>query len=355
MARTEKSKGFIQLEWVCPNCNSRNPGPKKTCESCGASQPDNVQFYAPAEAKLIQDENVAKTAKAGADIHCGFCGTRNPGNATVCSQCGGDLKEGKARQAGREMKREAPVVEVKCTNCGEMNPSTRRMCAKCGAPLPRAAAEAADKPSAQGNVNAGAPVVPSAKKRGFPWLIVGGIVACIVVVCIGAYMVFAPSKTVTATVSEVYWQTSVPVQEIRAVNHSNETGSPPSGAYNVSCYDDVQQVCEQKTIDQGNGYAEVVEECHDESTQYCSYTVDEWTTIQTYTLDGYDLFPMYSEPSFSSGQQLGEATLTLDVHFTSGGSDYLYHPDSVEEYQMFSPGSTWTLHLNALGGVVSVE
>jgi membrane protease subunit (stomatin/prohibitin family) len=352
MARTEKSKGFIQLEWVCPNCNSRNPGPKKTCESCGAPQPDNVQFYAPAEAKLIQDENVAKVAKAGADIHCGFCGTRNPATATVCSQCGGNLEEGKARQAGREMQREAAVVEVKCTNCSEMNPSTQRMCAKCGAPLPRSAGES---PSVQKNAGGGAEASPSAAKRKFPWLIVGGVVACLIVVCIGAFMLFAPSKTVTATVNETYWQISVPVQEMRAVNYSNEQGSPPSDAYNVSCRDDTRQVCEEKTVDQGNGYAEVVEECHDETTQYCSYTVDEWTTIQTYTLEGYDLFPVYSDPNFSSGQRLGETTVTLDVHFTSGGSDYLYHPDSVEEYQMFSPGSTWTLHLNALGGVVSVE
>ena len=353
MAKTEKSKGFIQLEWVCPNCNSRNPGPKKSCESCGAPQPEKVHFYAPAEANLIRDANVAKVAKAGADIHCGFCGTRNPATATVCLQCGGDLKEGKARQAGREMQREAPVVEVKCANCGEMNPSTQRMCAKCGAPLPRAAGEV---PSVQKNAGGGVDASPSAAKRKFPvWAIVGGVVACLAVICIGAYMLFAPSKTVTATVSGVYWQTSIPMQEIRAVDYSNEEGSPPAGAYNVSCHDDTRQVCEEKTVDQGNGYAEVVEECHDESTQYCSYTVDEWTTIQTYSLEGTDLFPVYADPNVSSGQRLGDSTMTLDVHFTSGGEEYLYHPDSVEEYQMYSTGSTWTLHLNALGGVVSVE
>lgn len=353
MSTSKQSKGFIQLEWVCPNCNSRNPGPKKSCESCGAPQPENVQFYAPAEAKLIQDANVAKVAKAGADIHCGFCGTRNPATATVCLQCGGDLKEGKARQAGREMQREAPVVEVKCANCGEMNPSTQRMCAKCGAPLPRAAGEAL---SVQKNAGGGVDAAPSAAKRKFPvWAIVGGVVACLAVICIGAYMLFAPSKTVTATVSGVYWQTSIPMQEIRAVDYSNEEGSPPAGAYNVSCHDDTRQVCEEKTVDQGNGYAEVVEECHDESTQYCSYTVDEWTTIQTYSLEGTDLFPVYADPNVSSGQRLGDSTMTLDVHFTSGGEEYLYHPDSVEEYQMYSTGSTWTLHLNALGGVVSVE
>lgn len=355
MATSKQSKGFIQLEWVCPNCNSRNPGPKKTCENCGAPQPENVQFYAPADAKLIQDENVAKVAKAGADIHCGFCGTRNSATAVSCSQCGGDLKEGKARQAGREMQREAAGVDVKCANCGEVNPSTRTMCAKCGSPLPRAASDAAAKPSAKATASAAAPALPSAAKRKVPWTVIGGIVGCLAVVCIGAFLLLAPSKTVTATVGDVYWQTSVPVQEMQAVNYSNETGSPPSDAYNVSCRTETTQVCEDKTVDQGNGYAEVVTECHDDSTEYCSYTVDEWTTIQTYTLDGHDVSPLYSQPNISGGQRLGNESVTLTVYFTSEGEEYTYTPDDLGEFQQFSIGSTWTLKLNALGGVVSVE
>lgn len=355
MATSRKSQGFIQLEWVCPNCNSRNPGPQKTCESCGAAQPENVQFYAPAEAKLIQDENVAKAAKAGADIHCGFCGTRNPATATVCSQCGGDLKEGRARAAGREMQREAPIVEIKCGNCGEMNPSTRRMCAKCGSPLPRAASDASDAASVGQMPGTAAPASPLGTKRKMPWIAIGGVVACLAVVCIGAYMLFAPSKTVTATVSDVYWQTSVPLEEIQAVHYSNESGSPPSGAYDVACHDETEQVCVEKTIDTGTGYAEVVEECHDETTQYCSYTLDEWTTIQTYTLEGHDLSPIYSSPNVSNRQRLGSESATYTVTFTSGGETYTYVLDALSEFQQFTLGSTWTLHLNALGGVVSVE
>lgn len=354
MATSRRSKGFVKTEWICPNCNSRNPGPEKTCGSCGAPQPDNVHFYLPAEARVIQDENAAKAAKAGADIHCGFCGTRNPATAAVCSQCGGDLKEGKARQAGREMQREAAAVEVKCTNCGEINPSTSRMCAKCGAPLPRAGTTPAPSPAATGKADPATPASPTGTKK-TPWLIIGGIIACLVVICIGAYMLFAPTKTVTATVNDVYWQTTVPVQEVRAVDYSNEEGSPPSGAYNVSCYDSVQQVCEEKTVDLGNGYAEVVQECHDETTQYCSYTVDEWTTIQTYTLDGYDFYPQYSQPSIFSGQRLGDETLEMTVSFAADGEEYLYHPKSQEEFQYYSEGSSWTLHLNAVGSVVSVE
>ncbi len=341
MPTSRQSKGFIELEWLCPNCNSRNRGAVKTCEHCGAPQPPGVQFYAPAEAKLIQGENAARLASLGPDIHCAFCGTRNPANATICSQCGADLKEGKARQAGGEVARAEAIAQLACTNCGEVNPSTRTMCAKCGAPLPRAAATA--------------PAASGAARRKFPWLALGGAFACLAVVLLGLYLFLFPSKTVTATVSDVYWQTSVPLQEIRAVRYSNEAGSPPAEAYDVSCHNETEQSCVEKTIDKGNGYAEVVQECRDETTQYCSYTLDEWTTIQTYTLDGHDLTPRYASPPAASGQRLGSASLTLTVYFTSGSETYAYTPGDLSAFRQFTPGSVWTLELNALGGVIGVK
>ena len=111
-------------------------------------------------------------------------------------------------------------------------------------------------------------------------LIGGAVLACIAILCIGIAAIFLfPTSSVQATVTGVYWQTNVPVQEVQAVRHSDERGSPPSDAYDVSCRDESRDVCEQKTIDKGNGYSEVVEECHTETDTYCSYTLDEWTTI----------------------------------------------------------------------------
>ena len=140
------------------------------------------------------------------------------------------------------------------------------------------------------------------------------------------------------------------------MDYNNEPGSPPSGAYDVSCRDDSHDVCEQKTIDKGNGYSEVVEECHTETQQYCSYTVDEWRTIQTYPLEGSDLQPVYESPNVSSGQRLGQESEELAVTFsTENGEQETYSPDTVSEFQQFTVGSTWTLKMNALGGVVGVE
>src|SRR5919108_126794 len=142
MAR-RRTLGYVQNEWTCPNCDTRNKGGSKTCENCGAPQPENVQFELPSEQKFVTDEASINAAKAGADIHCAFCGTRNPATAKTCSQCGADLTEGKARQAGRVM--QAPPVSqqpkiIKCDNCGTENPSSNSLCSNCGSPLPKVSA-----------------------------------------------------------------------------------------------------------------------------------------------------------------------------------------------------------------------
>lgn len=355
MAR--KSKGFIELEWTCPNCETRNKGSEKACVNCGAPQPENVQFEAPAEKKFVAEEKAGELRKRGADIHCGFCGTRNPSDAKTCSQCGADLSEGVARQAGREIDMTAKRPEkLTCKNCGAENPGTNVNCQECGAPLPRPAEpEPAEVPISFAIPGAAPAPAKTARKKP-NWLLLGGILAALAICCIAiVFLLFAPSSSVQATVTDVYWQSSVPVQEIRAVDHNNERGNPPSDAYNVSCQTESREVCEERTIDRGDGYAEVVEECHTETEQYCDYTVDEWTTIQTYTLDGHDNFPVYEQPSLTSDQRLGNDSVDMTVFFDTEEGQKSYTPESVSEFQQFQLGSTWSLKLNALGGVVGVE
>jgi ribosomal protein L40E len=350
MAR-RRTLGFIENEWTCPNCGTRNKGSVKACENCGAPQPEDVKFELPSEHKFVKDETAVKTAQAGADIHCGFCGTRNPATADTCSQCGGDLKEGKAREAGRVMQAPPPQPKVvKCGSCGAENPGSNSTCSNCGAALPKVQAAQAIAPQ---------PVMPTAKpaaKKKISPMLIGAVLGFIAICCVGIYFVFGrTASTVEGTVTSVHWQTNVPLQEVQAVDYSNETGSPPSDAYNVSCHDESRDVCEQKSIDKGNGYSEVVEECHTETEKYCSYTVDEWKTIQTYTLEGDNNNPVYDTPNYSSDQRLGDKSEELTVTFSTDDGTEVYSPDTVSEFQQFTIGSTWTLELNLLGGVRGVK
>lgn len=354
MAR--KVVGYVQLEWTCPNCGTRNPGPVKTCKNCGAPQPENVQFQRAAQEKLVTDEQSIQAAQAGADYICPYCGTRNRGDSKVCTQCGGDLVEAKRRASGAELQAASGPAEVACTNCGTVNPAANTNCSKCGSPLPRAAQDAAGSGTpTMGSAPSGtsSPAKPARKTNWFLW---GGLAGALLLCCIaGLFLFLFPASSVHGTVQSVHWQTSVPLEEQHEVRYTDEQGSPPSDAYDVSCHTESHQVCEQRTIDQGNGYGQVVEDCHDESTDYCSYTVMEWQTIQTYTLEGYDLQPVYDDPSYSSGQRLGKRAEELTVTFSTDKGNKSYSPDTIDEFQQFQIGSTWTLKLNALGSVIGVE
>lgn len=348
-----RTLGYVQLEWTCTNCGTRNKGGVKTCENCGAPQPENVQFEAPSEKKFVTDEEQLKAAQSGADIHCGFCGTRNPATAETCSQCGGNLEEGKARQAGRVLQAPpAQPVILKCARCGTENPGSNSVCSNCGAPLPKTVAPQ-PVPPAPAAINVGGAVTPKKKTN---WMLTGGILAFLAVCCVGIGLLFlVPSSSVEATVVSVHWETNVPVQEMQSVNYSDRRGSPPSDAYNVSCRTEVETVCEERTIDDGTGYGRVEEVCQDNSTQFCSYTMDEWRTLQTYTLDGNNLQPIYDSPNIASDQRMGNKSEELTVNFSTDKGPKTYSPSTISEFQQFTIGSTWNLKLNALGSIMSVE
>src|SRR5215510_1484712 len=183
---TRRVVGYVENEWTCPNCNTRNKGSSKTCENCGSPQPENVQFELGADQKLVTDAEKIKAAQAGADIHCAYCGARNPATAETCAQCGADLKEGKARQAGQVM--HAPPPQSKtgtCKNCGAENPGSNSVCTKCGSPLPRSIQAVAAPP-----LTPDAPLAGKKPRSQLNLLLAGGIVACLVVVCIAVVGLF---------------------------------------------------------------------------------------------------------------------------------------------------------------------
>jgi ribosomal protein L40E len=347
-----RTVGYVENEWTCPNCHSRNKGSVKTCENCGAPQPENVQFELGAEQKMVTDAEKVKAAQAGADIHCGYCGARNPANAETCSQCGGDLKEGKAREAGRIMQAPAGAQVIRCKNCGTENPGSNSVCSNCGSPLPRAAQAVVAPPVTKGGLTPAAPLTGKKTNTKRNLFLLGGIFTCLAVACITIIILFlVPTSTVDGTVTSVHWQTNVPVQEIKEVQYTDRQGSPPSGAKDISCY--TKESCTQETVDRGNGFSEVVETCTD--TQYCSYTVDEWTTVQNYTKEGNNLQPVYENPNLASDQRLGNKTEELTVIFSTDDGNKTYKPGTVTEFQQYNIGSTWSLKLNLVGGVVSVD
>ncbi|MBN2548164.1 MAG: zinc ribbon domain-containing protein [Anaerolineales bacterium] len=356
----QESLGFVKLEWVCPKCQSRNPGPEKVCLSCGAPQPDNVQFQQAEQQQIVTDEKEIAQAKIGPDIHCGFCGTRNPADAVVCSQCGADLKQGVQRETGKVVGAYSAgaVKQVACPNCGTMNPETALKCAGCGASLASAApaAPAASKPAEPAKLS---PVMIA-------------VIAAVVVLCLCVLISFVVMSSRTegqnGTVESVRWTTRIAIEALRPAEYQGWKDEIPSDATIGDCVERVHHVQDQPapnsnkvcgtpyTVDKGSGFAEVVQDCQYEVLlDYCEYTVIEWQRVDVLSLQGSDTSPVWPQPQLLQDQREGGRQESYSVVFETDQGQYTYEVGDYNLFQQFQIGSEWILNINGFGQVVSVE
>ena len=357
MAR--KELGHIELQWTCPNCNGINPGPEKHCLNCGAPQPEDVEFEQADHQELITDEEKIVQAEAGADIHCPFCGSRNPAGTEVCHNCGGDLVEGLKRESGRVVGayKTGPVTMIACPHCGEENPGNEKTCASCGGSL------AVEKTAESQLVE-----VPQSTSKTRMWIIIGVVVA-LVIAC-GAYLFFANrTQPTTGVVDTVNWERSVPVEALLSVDHKDWQDQIPSEAVMGTCSDEARsvqsdpapnsvEVCGTPyTVDSGSGFGDVIQDCEYEVyDSFCTYTLDEWQVVDVVVASGSDLSPVWPEPVLDEGQRAAEEwEETFTIVFVSGGDIYRYTTTDINLFQSAQTGSEWTLNINTFGSLVSIE
>ena len=353
MAR--KSLGYVNLEWECPNCGTRNKGTDEQCVSCGASQPADVQFIQPAQEEFITDEVEIAAARKGADIHCGFCGTRNPADATTCSQCLGDLAEGAKRQSGRILgdHRDEAAADVACPSCGTMNAANNSRCQNCNAALPKAKQTAPAPPPAT---------------NGFPkWVLIPVGVLLLLCLCIFGALWFRTSD-VSGRVDGASWEYSIGIEELGPVEKSDWDDQVPNDAENISCRQEVrsvqdspapnsQEVCgEPYTIDTGSGAGEVVQDCeYHVYDDMCTYTVLEWIEVDREVARGNDYSPNWPTVNLRSGQREGSRNEDYTIIFRTDGKNYDYSPSNMTEYVIYQPGSNWVLKVNTFDALIDVE
>lgn len=357
---SQKELGYVELEWTCPVCKTRNAGTQSACSGCGAAQPGNVKFEAPAAATLAEDQAKIARAQAGPDKHCGFCGARNPATAKVCGQCGADLSEGKAREAGGVVGAFAAETGamVKCTSCGMDNPAAARQCVRCGAPLgkpvPAPAATAA-------------PVTPRGGRGGAT--IIVAVIAAVIVLGLGwlAFAMFQTNDTV-ATVVDARWERSIAIMGQVPVRAEAWRDQVPAGAANVSCRAEVRsrsespqpgarEVCGTPyTVDTGTGMGRVVQDCEYEIyDDYCAYTTLQWGVVNTVVARGSGLSPEWPGATLASGQELGQRNERYECVVTANDEQYTFPLRTLDAFEQCAPGSRWKLTVNGLGGVVDAE
>lgn len=359
---SQETLGYVKLEWTCPKCGGRNPGTEKTCLSCGALQPQDVQFEQTEGAQAAQDEALKKVAEAGPDIHCAFCGARNPANADVCSQCGADLKEGTRRQAGKVVGayKTGPAKQVACPSCGAMNPETTLRCVQCGAPLAR-------QPQAPA---APAPAQPISRPNWVTYAILALAALCILAGAIFLFSRLAAREEFVGVVDDIAWQTSVAILQLGPVQRQDWQDQIPQQAEIGQCRDEVRSVQDSEpvgekynkvcgtpyTLDTGSGVGRVVQDCQYEVlAPYCQYTVQEWRVVDQAVESGNNLSPVFAQPQLASNQRLGEESISYRVVFQTDQGPYEYPVASLEEFQQFQLGSRWVLTLNGFNQIVGLE
>jgi DNA-directed RNA polymerase subunit RPC12/RpoP len=350
---TQKELGYVELEWTCKRCGTINPGMQRVCTNCGAPMGQGDKFDLPDEQKLITEQEKLEEAKAGPAIQCPYCNVYNPAGAKICKQCGGDIRAGLARQAGQVLgaydTNTAP--EKPCPFCNQPVKAGAQRCPNCGGSLVEAVQPAA---------------MPSTTKKTPRWLTVGGIALGLILV--GAIIAFvvmnSRRKEITASVTDVHWQTSIEILALQPVQHSAWSDELPSEAQNVSCRDEFKETSDDPapnateecgtpyTIDTGSGAGKVVQDCvYQIYASYCKYTVEELAVIDTAVATGTDTNPYWPVVNLQSGEQEGNRLEQYSVNFSGEGQTYSYWAADASEFHRYAPGSEWALSVNGFGNV----
>lgn len=355
----KESLGYVELEWTCPFCNTRNPGRVKVCRSCGAPQPKDVQFHQAGEDKIVTDQEGLELANAAPDVHCPFCGTRNPATATKCSRCGGDLTGAEQRESGEVIgaAQSKPAPDIKCDYCGTLNPATNAKCQNCGSPLGVVARPAAAAPAA-----APAKMSPAL-------MIIGAIVLLAICGAIAFFFMRGNStESNIARVSNVNWKRSIVILGYAPATFSTWADELPQDAEVSYCSErergrsafateNSEEICGTPyLVDQGTGFGEMVQDCeYIVYDDYCEYTVMQLQPVGVMEETGANLNPFWPETRLQPDQELGERNEVYQITFDVDGETVVYNTESLNEYLQFEPNSEWEVEVNGFGRIVDIR
>ncbi len=358
----KKTLGHVELEWTCPSCGKRNPGSIQSCKTCGTAMPADIRFEVGVGQELDTSEETAARVAQGPDTHCPYCGARNAGAAVACRQCGGDLSEGARRQAGGVLGayQSGPPPDLTCPHCGATNPGAATSCAKCGGPLARPSNAA---PAARVEP---APTEGKRRTLSLPVLFLIALLACA-----GVWVLIRSLSRSTATmgtVAAVEWTYSIAMEQLGPVERENWRDEIPDGARLGECSNKVRRTVDEPVPgateacgtpyveDTGTGQGRVVQDCqYQVPDQWCRYTVQDWIDAGEEEASGRDMRPYWPAMVTSTGRRESSRTETYRVVFDADGSQPVYRPGSLDEFQRLTPGSRWEIEVNRLGAVVSVQ
>jgi hypothetical protein len=308
--------------WDCPSCTKkRNPGPSATCEQCGRPRGPNIPFYTDDSAPVVEDPELIRRARAGADWKCKFCGADNRAGVIDCHQCG----------AGPD-----------------------------------------------GTVSRQQRYIPNAtqpKKNNLPLIlaIVGGGLAIVFSLI---YFLFIRTTELTMEVQRVSWVKTVALEQLTTRRGEAWADETPSGARRISSEERgrdqrVQEGTEKIKVgkkDLGNG---LFEDIYEEKPKYVTkkvsatwvrYEVDEWVTRDTLreeTSDGNEPADPSKGRRLNANERFGDRQSRIEIALRGdNGKSYRYDIDASKDgggkSRSFEVGKRYKARVNGVGSVVSL-
>lgn len=394
-----KQIGYLELEWICPQCRTRNAGVKNICATCGLAQPKNVGFVPPLHATILTTGSAAEAAAAlvaaGADTHCPWCGVRNRATARQCTQCQGSLAGGEARQAGEDLGDLAldHAGDVACPACRTINASSARYCIMCGAPLgdaqepPSGAPHKPEPEVVQAPAQPAAPVVPEpvaleVVPEAAPPAWIAAVVAALpdmvkglsrraqlwitiaLLALIGALLVYQwwdnQPKTLVAQAANAEWERTIDVEAQTPVEASGWLDEMPAGVEAIACSPQARGLSEEPpnadavevcgtpyAVDTGTGIAEVFQDClYEVQEDFCSWHVAEWQASPAVVAQGSGVAPEW--PTLNATQREIGRSEAYTCTIVAGEREFTLEVDA-EQFAKCAPGTLWTVRVDGSG------
>jgi hypothetical protein len=345
--------------WDCPNCGTkRNRGPFKCCPNCGKPHGDDVEFYLPDDARVVDNDEELNKANLGPDWKCQYCGGDNRADFPFCTGCGSN-REG------------APLREVKEERIDEKPPRE-------------------EEP----------PPPEPLRKSPLKSILIGcGCLSLFFIVIFTAFLMNLP-KAQVATVSGLRWERSVDIESLRAVRDSAWESETPLGARILSrfrelhhndrvqtgsvtktrvVHDKVKTGTEKVKVgkkNMGNGY---FKEIYEEKPIYkdvqrtetyqepvyanvpvyrmkVTYEIDRWQALSKAQKNGDDKNALWPDVKPHHRERLGARKEAYYVFFTAPkGEKYTYRTENASEWQSFEMGKKYKVDVDKKGNVKKVE
>lgn len=318
-------------KWECSSCGAINLGRNTKCTECQGVRGDDVKFFLDDDTEEVSDQEILKTAKAGADWSCDYCQTDNRATDEKCRQCGAPKSEG-----GIDRK-EKVILDKPPESTAPSGP-------------PKAPARA---PQKKGNIFVGI-----------------GIAAVVIFL---VYFLFFRTTEDTLVLDNAVWERSIGLEEEVWVTKENWDDKVPRSA----------QILSQKTKqsgtkkiqtgtkrvktgkkDLGNGFFEDVykdQPVYKEEPVYDTwvrYRIREWKEYnRVYAKGDIDDPPTWPTYTLRSGARAGSRNEsgTLSLSSSKDKSQkykYSVKPDKLKDYKI---GAGYAAKINTVGAVVSLE